>query len=519
MSTPTQTENETKFNNSTKFLEAVRIRGTLTTTYSVEALMDALIQSAEGVYSEDWIKAAKAIRKNYSDSIAPAKVQALLGPILKEEARRIGLQTSDVNALLSPSDDGTSSLYDDFIANGRWLDSRAISWGTLTAGGSNVGNGEMLRVTVDANGVPLEGAYAPKDTPITVACTRDANGGATVHEETFEIRGRDKGADELDEKGSGLKTTSRSKSSNQSTNKLNNPSFSQRTPTTDNTTLTALSGWTVTTSISNIKGYTSDYYRSMGAETTPGCIEFQDNETITTQYRIRSVDRTKPHVIQVAFKRENSCDGTLTLTVGAVSKAVTLSAQSGWTILRIDLDENSWPASWDTSGDVKLSIALASRTTGQVKLDDIVFEPMDYHDGAYYAPVGGSTRWAVADVYTSSDSETGAVNNRWLSRGWPGKFLPSVADATQVTAAGGRTLTFASSGNTCTASSGSFITDGYKVGMVLTVAGTSSNNGTYTITAVTATVITVSSGFTNEGPLSSTATLDAAADFSDPTVA
>ena len=52
--------------------------------------------------------------------------------------------------------------------------------------------------------------------------------------------------------------------------------------------------------------------------------------------------------------------------------------------------------------------------------------------------------------------------------------------------------------------------------MKLTVAGTSNNNGTYTITNVTATVITVSENLTDEGPLSSTATLDATATITDP---
>ncbi len=75
------------------------------------------------------------------------------------------------------------------------------------------------------------------------------------------------------------------------------------------------------------------------------------------------------------------------------------------------------------------------------------------------------------------------------------------------TAAADRTFTFTSSVNTITASSGSFINDGYEYGDSLIVTGTSSNNGTYTITTITATVITVSQNLVNEGPLSATATI------------
>jgi len=97
-------------------------------------------------------------------------------------------------------------------------------------------------------------------------------------------------------------------------------------------------------------------------------------------------------------------------------------------------------------------------------------------------------------------------------------------DATQITAAGGRTLTFAEGGasaDTVTASTGSFITDGYAAGMTLVVAGTSSNNGSYNIDSVTATVITidnVTDDFAAEGPISATSTLDANGYFIAPTL-
>lgn len=80
--------------------------------------------------------------------------------------------------------------------------------------------------------------------------------------------------------------------------------------------------------------------------------------------------------------------------------------------------------------------------------------------------------------------------------------------ATEIVAAGGRTLTFAASGKTITASSGSFLADGYRPGRDLVVAGSSDNNGTFTIVSVTATVIVVEEDLTDEGPLSATATLN-----------
>lgn len=69
------------------------------------------------------------------------------------------------------------------------------------------------------------------------------------------------------------------------------------------------------------------------------------------------------------------------------------------------------------------------------------------------------------------------------------------------------TLTFAevgATGDTVTRSTGSFVTDGFAAGMVITVAGSASNNVTGKITAVNATVLTLDTAdLTAEGPVSS----------------
>ncbi len=65
------------------------------------------------------------------------------------------------------------------------------------------------------------------------------------------------------------------------------------------------------------------------------------------------------------------------------------------------------------------------------------------------------------------------------------------------TAAGGRTITFNQAGRTITASSGSFITDGFVIGANVVASGFSSNNGTYMILSLTATVLTLTTNHTN----------------------
>lgn len=84
-----------------------------------------------------------------------------------------------------------------------------------------------------------------------------------------------------------------------------------------------------------------------------------------------------------------------------------------------------------------------------------------------------------------------------------------VINKSTITATASRTLTF-NVGKTITAggaSPDSFILDGYKIGDVIVVTGTASNNKSFTITTVTATVLTMLETMVTETTFSATATL------------
>lgn len=71
-----------------------------------------------------------------------------------------------------------------------------------------------------------------------------------------------------------------------------------------------------------------------------------------------------------------------------------------------------------------------------------------------------------------------------------------------------RSVVFAPAGRTMTASTGSFITDGFLAGANVVVTGTTLNNGTYMILSLTATVITLTTNHTNLATETVTATLN-----------
>lgn len=66
---------------------------------------------------------------------------------------------------------------------------------------------------------------------------------------------------------------------------------------------------------------------------------------------------------------------------------------------------------------------------------------------------------------------------------------------------GAPSITFAATGHTITRATGSFVTDGFLVGQIVSVSGSVGNTGTIgALTAVSATVLTFASGVVDEGP-------------------
>jgi hypothetical protein len=106
-------------------------------------------------------------------------------------------------------------------------------------------------------------------------------------------------------------------------------------------------------------------------------------------------------------------------------------------------------------------------------------------------------------VTTEANAYDTAVDRFVVARAQLRDRLPLAAMAKvkkQIT--GTQTLTFAVTANTITRSAGSWIADGFAIDDQVTVSGTVSNNVTGTVTALTATVMTVSAALANEGPTS-----------------
>lgn len=516
MASPTAAELETQLKNAVAMLNNYLANQTVATN------IDTYIQSIESDFAQEQLAGAQIFRAQAAAVAAAAR--SVLGPILTAYCHHVvGVPERDPIAALD-------RIYTYFNDTPKQVVSRTFTFGSVSAGGSNTGSGTVRRLTADENSFDLEAAHA--DTK-TIKCVADANTGALRHEEVFEIRGKNADVDLLpfgSGSGSGLAFRGgrvRSLSSRDSV--VRNPAWQKRTVATEPAastpyTLTAndtITDWTATDN-TQIDLDIDTTYRGAPGITTPTSLVLNGNVTLTQDFNDANIalDPNTPYWYQLAWQRRSSCDGTLALRVGAQSISVDVSTGTNgvWNLLVPTLGSANWPANIVES-DADIDIQLSSNTTGNVVLGPVIVAPMFPFDGLWYAIVGGATPFLLDDSFTFADSiASDSKIQKWLFLAF-GRYLPHVAAATQITASGGRTLTFNNANpDTVTASSGSFVSDGYKAGMYLTVANSASNDGTYLINTVAATTITLdaSESLTAEGPVSATVTLDATAHISDP---
>lgn len=523
-----ETEVQAQWKAAVNLLEETRLFAEYNSANAL-GLIDTFVQSLEGDFVDLGTQAVGAFRARYS-AVMASDVD-LLNFVLLQYARIMATQEKQQQPLID-------LLYQRFIDTSQHVRSRGMTLASPASGGSNVGTGSIYRLKTDAYGYTIESGYADAK---TAKVTQDAFSGADLHEELIQIEGAYPSRDLLElEIGSGrigqLKgLTHRNAGTLQNAGFESVSTASAVAVGSPQALTSAPDGWElVSGSIGDIIAQADSVPKSLVGEALPIALRFQGNAKIRQKLSTNRVqlDAATPYLAGVWIKREGNSTGNVKLALesadtGTATQSITQAIGSltnvTWTFVPIALGTGSWFKNFNAA-NLALSLEVSSLATSTVSIDGVVFAPGTFFDGSWYWAVGGTTAWKQKnDTFSWTDSETSpAVGKlqRHMKRAC-GRYLPHVPNATQVTASGGRTLTFAnvSSSDTITASSGSFVSDGYQVGMLVTIAGTSNNNMTTgPIVSVTATVLTFGAGtsLVNEGPLSSTATLNATSSVTDP---
>lgn len=405
---PSEAEIQAQWRNSVAVLEGVRAYADGTLADS-GGLFDVLVQSLEGEYTPaslaNW---AEAFRAGLSSLLDSGVARDALDPCLYEYAAHILTEGGGYESI----EEIMRALYEHFHTNTLTVESRAIIYdNSATAGGSNVGNGEIKRLTTDENGYDMEACHVETK---RFRCRADQNLGVQRHAERFEILGSAPSKDALLRSnfgsGEGARTTISSlhAGTGRGGSLLQNSSFS----TFDATASPKFSSWTEAAVGGGIDQDATNYYRSHPGASEDGSLKMTGGGgTITltqslSQMRISKLDPSKPHFLRVMLNKTvgTALGGTVNLRLGSQTVSVTIAALgAGWQELLIPLDANCWVKNFDEDS-FTVEIEWVTSTSGTLLVDDILFQEMDLIDGTYWVLIGGTTPWMMDDTLAFTDT-------------------------------------------------------------------------------------------------------------------
>jgi len=433
--TPSNAELQAQWKNIVDILETARVHAD-GTQFGAGGNVDVLIQSLEGEYTPEAVTAALSrLRANYAALVDPGTAAEFLTPILYDYGQILAAEASlGFGSAYRNPQDLARALYEYFVAKSYTVQSRDITFDTTaTAGGSNVGNGAMSRLTVDENGFDLEACHVEKK---TFRCRQDQNSGVEEEAEVFEGSGTQSSQDALLRLAFGSGATATIPSHHAGTGRggslLNNSSFS----TYDAAASPKFSGWTESAGGSYIAQDTVNYYRSHpGAQTDASLKITGGSGTVTLKQTLANMRATRldpdaPYFLRVMLNKTtgSASGGTVTIRMGSASASVTIAGMSAnWTELLIAPASASWFRQFNVD-PFDIEIEWSSSSSGYLLVDDVLFAPWDLFDGTYWflrANAASPASWLVDDTLTFTDTggTSGIIQHWWWVAGFG--YLPS----------------------------------------------------------------------------------------------
>lgn len=403
--TPTRAEIQTQIGDDLDALDSVR-------TGAANFLTDAgtAEQSREGDHlPRSGPELMASVRASLSAILSPATARRVWVPGLREFGKLIDSPGMGPNPDIQRL---AIDLYHNMHDNSQTVNGRNITRGSPSAGGSNVGDGILARLTQDWNQYPLEAGVPEVHYAV---CRRDGLARRYGAEE-FEFYGGDAAPDFAEQLGSGLRNVLlpvlHAGTSGPGASLVRNPSFDVEHGTTDADTA-KVSSWTISSGATSLEesstiamaapGVTVANSRSLEFEADAKIVQSLDD--VLRRYLSDIYMNPRPLFGAVLLNRQSSCDGTFSLKIGsqAVTVDVTTLTNGAWTWHVWKTDQSCWPQAW-LEDDVDIELELSSRTTGTLLVDNLVCNFWTPFNGTFYALRGGTTHFLNDDIFTITDT-------------------------------------------------------------------------------------------------------------------
>lgn len=393
----TKSELWTQLRNCVKITDEALKFGT-TNTPNFITLLDTLTQLLKGLHVPQTIGYLNGLKSSLASVVSNSSI---LAPLIVEIAQ-IGYGSNATSASQALTD-----IFNGMTAASETVTSRGWTHGSIFTGVGNVGTGTVYRLYTDKNNSVIEaGSLVGGITSVEVQ--NDKNTGATEGSERAIIRGYGVPPTDALSLGTAPGGSTTIAATRSESGKLNNSSFETYSGT--GATL-AFTGWTTTTPASSAAN-TSIYYRKAPGLTTGTSLEFTDNNAVTQwiSNAASRFDLNQPVFLIVRYRRKNSCDGSLTIRLGSKTEAVadlTTKTDATWFDLILGVaDSDGWYDNFkeDNVGlGVRIAVTLASRTTGELLIDNIILAQPSVFDGKYYLLTAGQTDFLKGDYFTFTD--------------------------------------------------------------------------------------------------------------------
>lgn len=400
---------------------------------------DTIEQAIAGDFATTQTAALLAMQNSKAGLVTSARAQALLTPFVNDVILAID---GDLTAGFAQK---MVDIRDYMAANSQSINSRTMSYGSFSYGGSNVGNAVAYQLAVDRLNSALQGGTAES---IIIECSKDQASGARRNAETWLYKGDAPRDGVL--AGSGIRQEVRA-CYDQQGNILQNSRFtsfatsavSAGSPVTPGST-TAVANWFLS-DVTKFKLNADFVTRKTAGQADAKSLSFIDNGNAYQLLSERALTLIPelPYLPIALVYRESSCDGTFTIACGSKSQAFTVSSlnNNAWNWLVLDRDYDLYYDRWKQD-DARWTMTLASRTTGTLHVQEALLCIPTLVDGRWIWIVGGTTPSARLDTITQSNSQSAnGVNQRWLSQrtklsdelkfafSLPSSGSPTIADA------------------------------------------------------------------------------------------
>jgi len=440
MAPPTRAQIESAWAAGIKLVDQIFRFGSKNATNFV-SLLQTLQPLLFGDWSNEATDVASAIRSTLSGSCSRSAIQSFMRAFMKMYVQGVIGRTD-----LSTDTAMAAEIYKYFIDNRLRVPSRGITFGSPTAAAANIGTSQLLRLTTDRFNFPIEAASLDAK---RCRCILDQNTGAQGQGgESWYLEGQTPPIDDLQRSGSGLTTTLKGITSDDSI--LSNPDFRNFTATSPvtgglTTTLTDITDWTCTPSVSGttyqLDNYANNIYRVPPSNSLAGAYSLVLLATaLLTQklsLRNKKLNQDLPYALVIIWNRQiGAASGTLKIRMGNTETVVSVSAQTGWqvTVCPPNRGWSNWYRVF-AEDDLQIDIDWTS-TGGSLYISEILLFPLtpatsgNGFDG-YFAVIPSSAPvWKaprIFDEFNFADMVTGSdgINQRTLGFAFPGFYLPS----------------------------------------------------------------------------------------------